>query len=63
MIALETKFAHQEHFVYELNKIVAEQQERIAVLEREVLEQRKLLEVLGGGGEALSYANSKPPHY
>lgn len=60
---LEIKFAHQDDFIFQMNKIVADQQKRIEKLECELLEQRQRLEGLSGSSDALSTDNSKPPHY
>lgn len=54
---LEMQFAHQDEFLSELNKVVADQQRRIEVLEKELLELRKLLDP-GDLAQA-----QKPPHY
>jgi SlyX protein len=63
LIDLEVKFSHQDDFIMQLNKIVTDQQQRIERLEKEILEQRRIIEALDGGSEALSMKNSKPPHY
>lgn len=60
VIDLEIKFAHLEEFIFQMNKVVAEQQNRIELLERELKEQRDRLE-LQASGAALE--NTKPPHY
>ena len=60
---LEIKFAHQDEFIMELNRIVVDQQKRIEQLERELLEQRGIVVGMNGGNEALLMKNSKPPHY
>ncbi len=57
---LESKFAHQDDFLYQLNKIVVEQQKRLERLEKEMLELRKLADP--EEFNALS-PESKPPHY
>ncbi len=62
-IELEVRFAHQDDFITKLNQVVLKLETRVERLEAEVLEQRKIIEALGGGSEAMSLANSKPPHY
>jgi len=63
MINLEVRFAHLDDLLCKLNQVVMEMEIRIQRLEAEVLEQRKIIEALGDGAEALSLANNKPPHY
>ncbi len=57
---LEIKFSHQDDFITQLNKVVADQQKRIERLERELKEQRDRLELQAGG---TTLENTKPPHY
>ena len=55
---LEIKFAHQDEFLDQLNKIVITQQARIERLEKEMLELRRVADP-----ESTTDKNSKPPHY
>ncbi len=57
---LEIKYSHLEEFIYQMNKVVAEQQNRIERLERELKEQRERLELQASGA---TLENTKPPHY
>jgi SlyX protein len=63
LIEIESKLAHQEHLVLELNRIVADQQQQIARLEQRcqsLLERiRSLSEDAPGGGDG----DERPPHY
>lgn len=62
-VDLETKLAHQEHLLLELNDVVTKQQENIMRLEKlcdSIVERvRSLGEALPGGGNG----DEKPPHY
>jgi uncharacterized coiled-coil protein SlyX len=58
---LESQFAHQEEFMYQLNKIVVEQQDRIERLEKELLTLRQSVETEGVGTGATG--SERPPHY
>ncbi len=57
---LEIKYSHLEEFIYQMNKVVAEQQSRIERLERELKDQRDRMELQGSGS---TLENTKPPHY
>jgi uncharacterized coiled-coil protein SlyX len=57
---LEIKYSHLEEFIYQMNKVVAEQDNRIERLERELKEQRERLELQASGA---TLENTKPPHY
>ncbi len=62
IINLEIKFAHQDDFIEELNKVVIKQQLAIDRLEKEILDLKK--NALGGSVEgSRSLADDKPPHY
>ena len=62
-IDLETKLAHQEHLLLELNDIITKQQENIMRLEKlcdSIIERvRSLSEMAPADGNA----EEKPPHY
>lgn len=65
LIAIETKLAHQEDLVEQLNRIVTEQASRIAWLEdlcRTLGERLRAVEAASGAGEA-GGAEERPPHY
>ncbi len=62
-VDLETKLAHQEHLLLELNEVITKQQENIMRLEKlcdSIIERvRSLGEALPAGASA----DEKPPHY
>jgi SlyX protein len=62
-VDLESRLAHQEHLLLELNDVITKQQENIMRLEERcdsIIERvRSLGEVLPGGG----IVDGKPPHY
>lgn len=62
IIDLEIRFAHQDEFISELNKIVIEQQKTIERLEKEILDLKRNVNVHPADNiERLK--NEKPPHY
>lgn len=63
IINLEIKFAHQDDFLNQLNKIVSSQQSTIERLEKEVLELRRNLNVGSSVDGNRSLSDDKPPHY
>lgn len=58
---LESKFAHQDDFIFQLNKIVADQQSRLERLEKEVRDLRGMVTTEGVGSGPTGM--EKPPHY
>ena len=62
-VDLETKLAHQEHLLLELNEVITKQQENIMRLEKlcdSIIERvRSLGEALPGDANV----DEKPPHY
>lgn len=62
IIDLEIRFAHQDEFINELNKIVIEQQKTIERLEKDILDLKRNVNVNPADGvERLK--TEKPPHY
>ena len=62
-IDLETRLAHQDHALLELNEVVTRQQQQITGLERLC---RSLVERLAGLDDSLRDRNAgeeRPPHY
>ena len=62
-VDLETKLAHQEHLLLELNEVITKQQENIMRLE-ELCD--SIIERVRSLGEALpgdANVDEKPPHY
>ena len=63
LIDIETKLAHQEQLLLELNEVVTDQQARIMQLEEQF---RVLVERVRSLGEAVPQGDSgpeRPPHY
>ena len=63
LIDIETKLAHQESVVDELNRVLTDQQSRISQLEdvcRRLLER---LRSLDEGGTSGAVDDERPPHY
>ena len=62
-VDLETRLAHQEHLLLELNEVITKQQENIMRLEKlcdSIIERvRSLGEALPGDANV----DEKPPHY
>lgn len=63
IINLEIKFAHQDDFLSQLNKIVSTQQMTIERLEKDVLELKRNLNVTNSVDGNRSLSDDKPPHY
>ena len=62
-VDLETKLAHQEHLLLELNDVITKQQENIMRLEKLC---DSIIERVRSLGEALpidANVDEKPPHY
>ena len=62
-VDLETKLAHQEHLLLELNEVITKQQENIMRLEKLC---DSIIERVRSLGEALptdASVDEKPPHY
>ena len=63
LVDIESKLAHQEQLLLELNEVVTDQQARIMQLEEQY---RVLVERVRSLGEALpgdDAASERPPHY
>lgn len=64
LIDLETRIAHQDHTLAELNDVVTDQQARIMQLETLVRSLAERLASLAEEGQSsASAADEKPPHY
>lgn len=60
---LEIRFAHQDHFIHQLNEIVVAQQKTIDRLEREMIDLKRTLNSEAGVNPTRSLSDDKPPHY
>ena len=63
LVDIESKLAHQDQLLLELNEVVTDQQARIMQLEEQY---RALVERVRSLGEALpgdDAASERPPHY
>ncbi|KAF1048286.1 MAG: Protein SlyX [Herbaspirillum frisingense] len=63
IIDIETKLAHQEDLVDELNKTVYRQQKKIEELEMLLGALAKRFRELSDASQDRAAANEKPPHY
>ncbi|EQC52068.1 SlyX family protein [Bacteriovorax sp. DB6_IX] len=63
IIALEEKYAHQDHLVDQLNKIVAKQELIIDGLILEIRNLRQAIGNMGQGGGGTNLEDEVPPHY
>lgn len=59
-IAIETKIAHQEILIEELNQVIYEQQKSLDILEAQL---KRLTARVLEGTEDIGPANQKAPHY
>ncbi len=62
-VDLETKLAHQEHLLLELNDIITKQQENIMRLEKLCGSIIERVRSLSEAAPADVTADEKPPHY
>jgi SlyX protein len=62
LIDIETKIAHQEILVSELNQVIAQQQETIDQLQAALKKFFKQFREKNGDGD-VGPADQKPPHY
>ena len=63
LIDIETKIAHQEHTVAELNDALANQQTQIAQLELQVRTLTDRIRALAAAGPGTADDDAPPPHY
>jgi SlyX protein len=63
IIKLEIKFAHQDDFLDQLNKIVTSQQKTIERLEKDVLDLKRNMNPSNSVDSNRSLNDDKPPHY
>lgn len=62
-IEIETKLAHQEQLVIELNEVITEQQARIMQLEQLSKSLIDRVRAIGESGGEDVPADERPPHY
>lgn len=62
-VDLETKLAHQEHLLLELNDVITKQQENIMRLEKLCDSIIERVRSLSEAAPADTNADEKPPHY
>ncbi|HSM31501.1 MAG TPA: SlyX family protein [Woeseiaceae bacterium] len=62
-VDLETKLAHQEHLLLELNDVITKQQENIMRLEKLCDSIIERVRSLSEAAPADTDADEKPPHY
>ena len=62
-VDLETKLAHQEHLLLELNDIITKQQENIMRLEKLCDSIIERVRSLSEAAPSDTNADEKPPHY
>lgn len=63
LIDMETKIAYQEDLLEELNKIVYQQQQKLAQLEALCATLARHIQSLAEAGAAGRSGNERPPHY
>ena len=63
LIDIETKLAHQEHLLAELNEALSDQQVQIGRLERLCQSLIDRVKSLAEGTEAGPPSDERPPHY
>ena len=62
-VDLETRLAHQDQLLHELNKVVTEQQAKIMHLEELCKALIERVQSIGEGAPAGDPGNERPPHY
>ena len=62
-VDLETKLAHQEHLLLELNDVITKQQENIMRLEKLCDSIIERVRALGEAAPSGADVDEKPPHY
>ncbi len=63
LVDIETKLAHQEQLVLELNDVVTEQQQKIMKLEELFASLVERFRSLGDGESLEGNQDQRPPHY
>ncbi len=63
IIELESRLAHQDHTLQELNDVITDQQSRLMQLETLVRSMADRLQAIGDMMPATSGGDEPPPHY
>lgn len=63
LVNIETKISFQEDMVDELNKVVYQQQQKLAQLEAICQSLARHLQLLAESGNEAESVNETPPHY
>lgn len=63
LIELETKITHQEFLIEQLNKVIYEQQTKIAEIETTLASLAKRFRNFAEQGREIGPGNERPPHY
>ena len=63
LVQIETKLAHQEQMLMELDDALTTQQSTIMTLERMCASMAERLQSLGGDDTASPPGDERPPHY
>ena len=63
LVDIETKLAHQEHLLEQLNDVVTKQQENIMRLEERYQIVAQRLRAIGEAMPAAGPGDERPPHY
>ncbi len=62
-IDLETRLAHQDQLLDQLNNVVTEQQSKIMQLEALCKSLIQRVQAVGDGGSSADAGDERPPHY
>jgi len=63
LVDIETKLAHQEQLVLDLNDVVTEQQQKIMKLEELFASLVEKFRSMGDGASTEEVQDERPPHY
>ena len=63
LIDIESKLAHQEQLLIELNEVLTEQQARVMQLEQLSTSLIERIRAIGEGGPEGAPTDERPPHY
>ncbi len=63
LIELESKLAHQDQTLHELNEVVTDQQSRLMQLEQLCVSLAEKVQAMGEAMPAASGGDERPPHY